>query len=216
MLLYKYECFNALANSWRLHDRTERNTIWRTCKRRSKFHHSTRMISVSGWWQWFLKCWGRNALKRDWDQWGSQSERVLSGVSSRGLASFHAWEIALSVMLTFYPSSCLQKKFKTTTRSFCPRVRASKSRSSWLLSDTFLWTRLSQWNVTTAFLQQNLAAEKTYNNLDVTVTKALKHRSQYFEGVLTCNRHETLEAIINRLVEAEVRSGGHHHPPSTH
>ncbi|XP_038131140.1 5'-AMP-activated protein kinase subunit gamma-1 [Cyprinodon tularosa] len=50
----------------------------------------------------------------------------------------------------------------------------------------------------------NLAAEKTYNNLDVTVTKALKHRSQCFEGVLTCNRHETLEAIINRLVEAEV------------
>ncbi|KAJ0068425.1 hypothetical protein NL108_008373, partial [Boleophthalmus pectinirostris] len=49
----------------------------------------------------------------------------------------------------------------------------------------------------------NLAAEKTYNNLDITVTKALQHRSQYFEGVLTCNRHETLEAIINRLVEAE-------------
>lgn len=56
-------------------------------------------------------------------------------------------------------------------------------------------------------LIQNLAAEKTYNNLDVTVTKALQHRSQYFEGVLTCNRHETLEAIINRLVEAEVRVG---------
>lgn len=52
---------------------------------------------------------------------------------------------------------------------------------------------------------QNLAAEKTYNNLDVTVTKALQHRSQYFEGVLTCHRHDTLEAIINRLVEAEVR-----------
>uniref|UniRef100_A0A8C7XVP2 5'-AMP-activated protein kinase subunit gamma-1 n=1 Tax=Oryzias sinensis TaxID=183150 RepID=A0A8C7XVP2_9TELE len=51
---------------------------------------------------------------------------------------------------------------------------------------------------------QNLAAEKTYNNLDVTVTKALQHRSQYFEGVLTCHRHDTLEAIINRLVEAEV------------
>lgn len=58
------------------------------------------------------------------------------------------------------------------------------------------------------FFAQNLAAEKTYNNLDVTVTKALKHRSQYFEGVLTCNRNDTLEAIINRLVEAEVRSGG--------
>uniref|UniRef100_A0A4W5R418 5'-AMP-activated protein kinase subunit gamma-1 n=1 Tax=Hucho hucho TaxID=62062 RepID=A0A4W5R418_9TELE len=50
----------------------------------------------------------------------------------------------------------------------------------------------------------NLAAEKMYNNLDVTVTKALQHRSQYFEGVLTCNTHDTLESIINRLVEAEV------------
>ncbi|XP_016368322.1 5'-AMP-activated protein kinase subunit gamma-1-like [Sinocyclocheilus rhinocerous] len=50
----------------------------------------------------------------------------------------------------------------------------------------------------------NLAAEKTYNNLDITVTKALQHRSQYFEGVLTCRASETLEAIISRLVEAEV------------
>uniref|UniRef100_A0A8C1NEM6 5'-AMP-activated protein kinase subunit gamma-1 n=1 Tax=Cyprinus carpio TaxID=7962 RepID=A0A8C1NEM6_CYPCA len=52
----------------------------------------------------------------------------------------------------------------------------------------------------------NLAAEKTYNNLDITVTKALQHRSQYFEGVLTCRANETLKAIINRLVEAEVRN----------
>lgn len=51
---------------------------------------------------------------------------------------------------------------------------------------------------------QNLAAEKTYNNLDVTVTRALQHRSHYFEGVLKCYKHETLETIINRLVEAEV------------
>uniref|UniRef100_A0A8C8ST42 5'-AMP-activated protein kinase subunit gamma-1 n=1 Tax=Pelusios castaneus TaxID=367368 RepID=A0A8C8ST42_9SAUR len=50
----------------------------------------------------------------------------------------------------------------------------------------------------------NLAAEKTYNNLDVTVTQALRHRSQCFEGVLKCYRDETLETIINRLVEAEV------------
>ena len=49
---------------------------------------------------------------------------------------------------------------------------------------------------------QNLAAEKTYNNLDVSVTKALQHRSHYFEGVLKCYLHETLETIINRLVEA--------------
>lgn len=54
---------------------------------------------------------------------------------------------------------------------------------------------------------QNLAAEKTYNNLDVSVTKALQHRSHYFEGVLKCYLHETLEAIINRLVEAEVGAG---------
>ncbi|XP_041440304.1 5'-AMP-activated protein kinase subunit gamma-1 isoform X1 [Xenopus laevis] len=50
----------------------------------------------------------------------------------------------------------------------------------------------------------NLAAEKTYNNLDITVTKALGHRSHYFEGVLKCYEHETLETILNRLVEAEV------------
>lgn len=62
---------------------------------------------------------------------------------------------------------------------------------------------------------QNLAAEKTYNNLDVTVTKALQHRSQYFEGVLTCHIHDTLEAIINRLVEAEVRLAFHFHPVLT-
>lgn len=54
------------------------------------------------------------------------------------------------------------------------------------------------------FSSQNLAAEKTYNNLDVSVTKALQHRSHYFEGVLKCYLHETLETIINRLVEAEV------------
>lgn len=54
---------------------------------------------------------------------------------------------------------------------------------------------------------QNLAAEKTYNNLDVSVTKALQHRSHYFEGVLKCYLHETLETIINRLVEAEVCTG---------
>ncbi|EHB04258.1 5'-AMP-activated protein kinase subunit gamma-1 [Heterocephalus glaber] len=50
----------------------------------------------------------------------------------------------------------------------------------------------------------NLSAEKTYNNHDVSVTKALQHPSYYFKGVLKCYVHETLETIINRLVEAEV------------
>ncbi|XP_048196451.1 5'-AMP-activated protein kinase subunit gamma-2 isoform X2 [Perognathus longimembris pacificus] len=50
----------------------------------------------------------------------------------------------------------------------------------------------------------NLAAEKTYNNLDVTVTQALLHRSQYFEGVVKCSKLETLETIVDRIVRAEV------------
>ncbi|XP_049717919.1 5'-AMP-activated protein kinase subunit gamma-2 isoform X2 [Loxodonta africana] len=50
----------------------------------------------------------------------------------------------------------------------------------------------------------NLAAEKTYNNLDITVTQALQHRSQYFEGVVKCNKLETLETIVDRIVRAEV------------
>uniref|UniRef100_A0A665U7L0 CBS domain-containing protein n=1 Tax=Echeneis naucrates TaxID=173247 RepID=A0A665U7L0_ECHNA len=46
--------------------------------------------------------------------------------------------------------------------------------------------------------------ESTYNNLDVTVTQALRHRSQYFEGVMKCNKLETLETIVDRIVKAEV------------
>lgn len=56
------------------------------------------------------------------------------------------------------------------------------------------------------FFFQNLAAEKTYNNLDITVTQALQHRSQYFEGVVKCSMLETLETIVDRIVKAEVSS----------
>lgn len=77
----------------------------------------------------------------------------------------------------------------------CPQVNSRRPRCATPPPTPLTW-RL--------FFTQNLAAEKTYNNLDVTVTKALQHRSQYFEGVLTCNRDDTLETIINRLVEAEV------------
>ncbi|KPP67172.1 hypothetical protein Z043_114260 [Scleropages formosus] len=55
----------------------------------------------------------------------------------------------------------------------------------------------------TGAVHQNLAAEKTYNNLDLSVTQALQHRSQYFEGVVKCNRLETLETIVDRIVQAE-------------
>ncbi|KAM9322249.1 5'-AMP-activated protein kinase subunit gamma-1-like isoform 2-T2 [Pholidichthys leucotaenia] len=50
----------------------------------------------------------------------------------------------------------------------------------------------------------NLAAEKTYNNLDISVTQALEHRSQYFEGVVKCHKMETMETIVDRIVKAEV------------
>lgn len=50
-----------------------------------------------------------------------------------------------------------------------------------------------------------MAAEKTYNNLDITVTQALKHRSQYFEGVMKCHKTETMKTIVDRIVKAEVR-----------
>lgn len=59
-------------------------------------------------------------------------------------------------------------------------------------------------NLFSMTLLQNLAAEKTYNNLDITVTQALQHRSQYFEGVVKCNKLETLETIVDRIVRAEV------------
>ncbi|XP_045061809.1 5'-AMP-activated protein kinase subunit gamma-1-like isoform X1 [Coregonus clupeaformis] len=50
----------------------------------------------------------------------------------------------------------------------------------------------------------NLAAEKTYNNLDITVTQALRHRCQYFEGVMQCHKLDTLETIVDKIVKAEV------------
>ncbi|EHB11110.1 5'-AMP-activated protein kinase subunit gamma-2 [Heterocephalus glaber] len=50
----------------------------------------------------------------------------------------------------------------------------------------------------------NLAAEKTYNNLDITVTQALQHSWQYFEGVVKCSKLETLETVVDRIVSAEV------------
>lgn len=50
----------------------------------------------------------------------------------------------------------------------------------------------------------NLAAEKTYNNLDISVEEALKFRHSYFEGVSTCKADETLEVIMDRIIKAGV------------
>ena len=49
----------------------------------------------------------------------------------------------------------------------------------------------------------NLAAGKTSNNLDVSVTEALPHGSHHCEGVFKGSLHETLEtSSSSRLVEA--------------
>lgn len=53
----------------------------------------------------------------------------------------------------------------------------------------------------------NLAAEKTYNNLGMSVKEAMRKRrgeESGFEGVVTCYKTDLLRTILNRIVEAEV------------
>ncbi|KAL4609046.1 5'-AMP-activated protein kinase subunit gamma-3 isoform X2 [Arapaima gigas] len=50
----------------------------------------------------------------------------------------------------------------------------------------------------------NLAAQKKYNNLNMTMQEALQGRPCYIEGVIKCYPHETLETIIDRIAKAEV------------
>lgn len=52
--------------------------------------------------------------------------------------------------------------------------------------------------------RQNLAAQKTYNNLDMTMQEAIHRRRCFAEGVIKCYPDETLETIIDRIVKAEV------------
>lgn len=50
----------------------------------------------------------------------------------------------------------------------------------------------------------NLAAERTYNDLDVSLKKANGHRNDWFEGVQRCHLDETIFIIMERIVRAEV------------
>ncbi|KAM3667897.1 LOW QUALITY PROTEIN: 5'-AMP-activated protein kinase subunit gamma-3 [Ammospiza maritima maritima] len=50
----------------------------------------------------------------------------------------------------------------------------------------------------------HLAAQKTYNNLDISVREALRQRSVCLEGVLTCYPHEPMEDIIDRIAKEQV------------
>lgn len=57
-------------------------------------------------------------------------------------------------------------------------------------------------------LPQHLAAQKTYNNLDISVREALRQRTVCLEGVLTCYPHETMEDIIDRIAKEQVSAPG--------
>uniref|UniRef100_A0A7N8XQX2 Protein kinase, AMP-activated, gamma 3b non-catalytic subunit n=1 Tax=Mastacembelus armatus TaxID=205130 RepID=A0A7N8XQX2_9TELE len=50
----------------------------------------------------------------------------------------------------------------------------------------------------------NLAAQKNYNNLNMTMQEAIASRACCVEGVLKCYPHETLETVIDRIAKAEV------------
>uniref|UniRef100_A0A3Q2P053 Protein kinase, AMP-activated, gamma 3b non-catalytic subunit n=1 Tax=Fundulus heteroclitus TaxID=8078 RepID=A0A3Q2P053_FUNHE len=54
----------------------------------------------------------------------------------------------------------------------------------------------------------NLAAQKNYNNLNMTMKEAISSRSCWMEGVLKCYPHETLETIIDRIAKAEIFTSG--------
>ena len=51
---------------------------------------------------------------------------------------------------------------------------------------------------------KDLAAEKTYNNLNIPVIEALQYRKNRFEGVASCMKHESLATIMERIVSKEV------------
>lgn len=59
-------------------------------------------------------------------------------------------------------------------------------------------------NIYSKFDVINLAAEKTYNNLDVSLKEANEHRNEWFEGVQSCKLDETLFTVMERIVRAEV------------
>ncbi|XP_046614337.1 dentin sialophosphoprotein isoform X3 [Neodiprion virginianus] len=59
-------------------------------------------------------------------------------------------------------------------------------------------------NIYSKFDVINLAAEKTYNNLDVSLRDANEHRNEWFEGVQSCKLDETLFTVMEKIVRAEV------------
>jgi 5'-AMP-activated protein kinase regulatory gamma subunit len=50
----------------------------------------------------------------------------------------------------------------------------------------------------------NLAASRTYDNLDITVVEALQYRRATFGGVSYCRKTTTLMRVVSQIVHAEV------------
>lgn len=59
-------------------------------------------------------------------------------------------------------------------------------------------------NIYSKFDVIDLAAEKSYNNLDISVTEALDYRRNRFDGVASCTKTESLGIIMERIVNKEV------------
>lgn len=53
-------------------------------------------------------------------------------------------------------------------------------------------------------LPQHLAAQQTYNHLDMSVGEALRQRTLCLEGVLSCQPHESLGEVIDRIAREQV------------
>ncbi|XP_044523493.1 5'-AMP-activated protein kinase subunit gamma-3 [Gracilinanus agilis] len=50
----------------------------------------------------------------------------------------------------------------------------------------------------------HLAAQKTYNHLDMSVGEALRQRSLCLEGIISCQPHESLGDVIDRIAREQV------------
>lgn len=64
----------------------------------------------------------------------------------------------------------------------------------------------------TSLPAQHLAAQQTYNHLDMSVGEALRQRTLCLEGVLSCQPEESLGEVIDRIVREQV-ARARHTPP---
>uniref|UniRef100_A0A915PC78 Uncharacterized protein n=1 Tax=Setaria digitata TaxID=48799 RepID=A0A915PC78_9BILA len=73
--------------------------------------------------------------------------------------------------------------------------------------DIFLSKRISALPVVDIYAKFdaiNLAADKSYIDLDITTQEALRHRVDWFEGVCCCTVDDSLMTIVEMIVRAEV------------